>query len=210
MAHVSINGVKARGNELTEQAAERGHEVKAQVLRRGSELRDRALDAAERAREAASEAQTGRWAKFAGSRLASIRTRTKDVELVNQPRKVTYELVTLASGVLGGALAGAVFNRIWCAVSGAKQAPEPTELDRSIREVLIAGALQGALFGLVKAAVGRLTATGYQRFAGKTKRLSPGRAARGGRPPPHRNQWVQSCRICACAAASVIWPEQTD
>ncbi len=170
MAHVSINGVKARSNELTEQAVERGNELKAQALGRGSELRDRAIEVAERAREAAGQAPTSRWVKFAGSRLALIRARAKNAELVNQPRKVTFELVTLASGVLSGAVAGAVFNRIWCAVSGTEQAPEPGALDRNIREVLIAGALQGAVFGLVKAVVGRLTARGYQRFSGNDPR----------------------------------------
>lgn len=80
--------------------------------------------------------------------------------------KMTYELLSLASGVLGGALAGAVFTRIWRAVSGADEVPEPTELDRNIRDVLVAGMLQGAVFGLVKAALSRVTAQGYRQFTG--------------------------------------------
>ncbi|HEX8935832.1 MAG TPA: DUF4235 domain-containing protein [Pseudonocardiaceae bacterium] len=166
MAHVSINGVKARGNELTEQAVERGNELKTQVLERSNELRDRAVEVAERTRGAAGQVSKSRWAKLAGSGLALIRARAKDAELVNQPRNVSFQLVTLASGVIGGALAGVVFNRIWRAVSGTEQAPEPASLDHSMREVLVAGALQGAVFGLVKAAVGRVTAKGYQRFTG--------------------------------------------
>jgi len=78
--------------------------------------------------------------------------------------KVAYETLSLASGVLSGALAGAVFTRVWRAVSDADEAPEPTALDRNIREVLMAGALQGAVFGLVKAAMGRMAAKGYRRF----------------------------------------------
>jgi hypothetical protein len=170
MAHVSINGVKARGEELTEQAVGRGNELKAQVLGHGSGLRDRAVEVAERAREAASQAPMGKLAKLAGSGLALIRGRAKDAELVSQPKTVSFQVVTLLSGVVGGALAGVVFNRIWRAVSGAEQAPEPAALDHSFREVLVAGALQGAVFGLVKAAVGRLTAKGYQRFTGNDPR----------------------------------------
>ncbi|MGH3766453.1 MAG: DUF4235 domain-containing protein [Pseudonocardiaceae bacterium] len=170
MAHVSINGVKAQGNELTEQAVERGNEFKAHVLGRSSALRDRAVEVAERTREAASQVSMSSWAKLAGTGLALIRARAKDAELVNQPRNVSFQLVTLVSGVLGGALAGAVFNRIWRALSGAEQAPEPAALDHRMREVLVAGVLQGALFGLVKAAVGRLTAKGYQRFTGNDPR----------------------------------------
>jgi hypothetical protein len=77
-----------------------------------------------------------------------------------------FTLVSMASGILGGALAGALFNRLWRAVSGADEVPEPTALDRSVKEVLIAGVLQGAVFGLVKAIVGRITATSYRRFTG--------------------------------------------
>lgn len=79
--------------------------------------------------------------------------------------KMTYELLSLASGLLGGALAGALFTRLWSIVSE-DEAPEPTALDHNIRDVLIAGALQGAVFGLVKAALSRITAQGYRRFTG--------------------------------------------
>lgn len=80
--------------------------------------------------------------------------------------KATYEAISLTSGILGGALAGAIFTWIWREVSDEDEAPEPTALDRDIREVLIAGALQGVVFGLVKAALGRITAKGYRRFTG--------------------------------------------
>ncbi len=80
--------------------------------------------------------------------------------------KAMYQSVSLASGIVGGVLAGAAFTWIWRAVSDEDEAPDPTALDRDIREVLIAGALQGVVFGLVKAALGRLTAKGYRRFTG--------------------------------------------
>ncbi len=80
--------------------------------------------------------------------------------------KMTYELLSLVSGVLGGALAGAVFTRLWRLVSGADEVPEPTELDRSIRDVLVVGMLQGAVFGLVKAGLSRATAQGYRQLTG--------------------------------------------
>ena len=79
---------------------------------------------------------------------------------------MSYELVSLASGVLGGALAGAVFTRLWRAVSGAEDVPDPTELDRNIRDVLVVGMLQGAVFGLVKAILSRVTAQGYRQVTG--------------------------------------------
>lgn len=82
-----------------------------------------------------------------------------------KPDKATYKSLSLASGILAGALAGAAFTRVWRVVSD-DEAPEPTALDHDIRQVLVAGALQGAIFGLVKAAIGRVTATSYRRFTG--------------------------------------------
>jgi uncharacterized protein DUF4235 len=100
------------------------------------------------------------------------------VELVRAFKdKVIYESLSLVSGILSGALASAVFTRIWRALSDEDEAPEPAALDRNIREVLLAGALQGAVFGLVKAAMGRVAAKSYQRFnehdLKKLKRLNP-------------------------------------
>ncbi|MDQ3764280.1 MAG: DUF4235 domain-containing protein [Actinomycetota bacterium] len=95
---------------------------------------------------------------------------------MNTRSKVTYELGSLASGLVGGALAGAVFTRVWRAISGADEqnigrrraddVPEPTALDRDIRDVLLVGVLQGAVFGVVKAALGRITARGYRQLTG--------------------------------------------
>ena len=85
---------------------------------------------------------------------------------MNARGNAAFKLMSLVSGVLGGALAGAIFNGVWRAVSDADEVPQPTALDRNVREVLIVGALQGAVFGLVKAAFSRTTATAYRRLTG--------------------------------------------
>jgi len=84
--------------------------------------------------------------------------------------EVTYKLVSLASGILGGALAGAIFNWIWRVVSGADETPQPPALNHDFREVLVVGALQGAVFGLVKALLGRVTAKSYRGLVGRDLR----------------------------------------
>jgi hypothetical protein len=56
-----------------------------------------------------------------------------------------------------------VFKQIWKRVDdNDAAAPNPKDLHRSVREVLIAAVIQGAFFGLVKAAVDRAGATGYR------------------------------------------------
>jgi hypothetical protein len=76
------------------------------------------------------------------------------------------KLLSMANGLLGGAIAGALFSRLWRVVANEDEVPQPTALDRNLREVLIVGALQGAVFGLVKAALSRMTSQGYERFTG--------------------------------------------
>lgn len=75
--------------------------------------------------------------------------------------KALYKPLSLATGVLGGILAGAAFRQIWKRV-GDDNAPDPKDLARSNREVLVAAALQGAVFAVVKAAVDRAGAKGYR------------------------------------------------
>ena len=77
--------------------------------------------------------------------------------------KVMYEPLSIITSVAGGLLAGAVFNRIWKLVSATdREPPEPKDLRRSGREALVAAALQGLVFGVVRAAVDRAGARGYQ------------------------------------------------
>lgn len=76
--------------------------------------------------------------------------------------KAMYKPMSLATSVLGGIAAGAVFGQIWKRISDDESAPDPKDLERTSTEVLIAAALQGLVFGLVRAAVDRAGARGYR------------------------------------------------
>ncbi|MFF2554792.1 DUF4235 domain-containing protein [Nocardia sp. NPDC058058] len=77
-----------------------------------------------------------------------------------------YRPIGMLIGVLGGIAANAAFTQIWRRVSGEDQAPRATARNYSWQEVLVAAALQGAIFGLVKASIDRAGASGYQRLTG--------------------------------------------
>jgi hypothetical protein len=77
-----------------------------------------------------------------------------------------YKPLGLLIGVAGGIAANAVFARVWKTFTGQDEAPTATDRDRGWREILIAAAVQGAVFGLVKAAIDRGGAAGFQKATG--------------------------------------------
>ena len=80
--------------------------------------------------------------------------------------KFVYKPVSLLISVLGGMLASAIFKQIWKLAAREDEAPEATDARRGWHEILLAAALQGAVYGLVKAALGRGTAEGARKLTG--------------------------------------------
>lgn len=80
--------------------------------------------------------------------------------------KLLYKPFGLLFSVAGGLVASAVFARLWRLVTGEDEAPKATERRRSWSEVLIAATAQGAVFGLVKAAIDRGGAVGFRKATG--------------------------------------------
>ncbi|GAA5067007.1 hypothetical protein HNP84_001052 [Thermocatellispora tengchongensis] len=75
--------------------------------------------------------------------------------------------VSLVLSLLSGMLAAALFKRAWKLVSGEDDAPDADDRDHGWVEVLVAATLQGAIFGLVKAAVHRAGAQAVRRTGGR-------------------------------------------
>jgi hypothetical protein len=80
--------------------------------------------------------------------------------------KLLYKPAGLLAGVLGGVLAEVIFKRTWKIIAREDEAPKATDARRSWREVLLAAALQGATFAVVKAAVDRGAAEGTRKLTG--------------------------------------------
>lgn len=80
--------------------------------------------------------------------------------------KVMYKPLSLLAGVLGGVLAGEIFKRIWKLAAHEDDAPKATDAERGWAEILSAAALQGAVYGVVKAAIDRGAAEGAHRLTG--------------------------------------------
>jgi Protein of unknown function (DUF4235) len=80
--------------------------------------------------------------------------------------KLLYKPFGIIFGVLGGLIGGVIFKQIWKLVAGEEDAPRAKESEYGWGEVLPAAALQGAIFALVKAAVDRGGAHGFQKLTG--------------------------------------------
>jgi Protein of unknown function (DUF4235) len=80
--------------------------------------------------------------------------------------RLLYKPLSMGFSVAGGIAAGIVFKQVWKLLAGEDDAPRATESEYGWGEVLAAAALQGAIFGLVKAAIDRGAAEGLRKLTG--------------------------------------------
>lgn len=122
--------------------------------------------------------------------------------------KLLYKPVSILVSVLGGLLAGATVMRVWKLVAHQDEAPKATDAGHGWGEVLAAAALQGAVYALVKAALGRAAAEGtrqaYRRLAWRRQRAGEeggvttddvGRHRAGASPGPGPEQEIPAQEI---------------
>lgn len=74
-----------------------------------------------------------------------------------------YTPLSVATGVGGGLLAGAIFGQVWKRVGdNDAEPPDAKDLTQSAKTVFVAAAIQGLIVGLVRAALQRASARGYR------------------------------------------------
>jgi Protein of unknown function (DUF4235) len=81
--------------------------------------------------------------------------------------KLMYKALGLVVGLLASLLAGAIFKKLWKLTPGPDEAPEATDERRGWGEILLAAAVQGAIFALIKAVFDRATAEGVRQVTGE-------------------------------------------
>jgi Protein of unknown function (DUF4235) len=77
-----------------------------------------------------------------------------------------YKPVRMLVSVFSGMLAGALFRRLWKATVREDETPKATDARRRWGEVLVAAALEGAIFAVVKAVADRGAAEGTRKLTG--------------------------------------------
>jgi Protein of unknown function (DUF4235) len=80
--------------------------------------------------------------------------------------KIAYKPVGLILGVAASYVSGKVFTQVWKRITYDENAPSPTDEGRGWSEILLAAALHGVIFALVRAAVDKAGAEGVRKATG--------------------------------------------
>lgn len=83
--------------------------------------------------------------------------------------KILYRPVGLISSIAAGLIASAIFRAVWHKTVdvGEGDPPKALESEYSLKEILGAALIQGAIFAVVKAATDRGGARAFERMTGE-------------------------------------------
>jgi hypothetical protein len=79
---------------------------------------------------------------------------------------LTYKPIGFVLSWAAGSLAGIAFQKTWMAIRHEEDAPDALDKERGWGEVLLAAAVQGAIFAVVRSAVDRSGAKAIERSTG--------------------------------------------
>lgn len=80
--------------------------------------------------------------------------------------KLAYKPIGLIGGIVAGTLSGVIFKQIWKHVADEEDAPQALQSEYTMKEVVLASAIQGAIFAATKAAIERAGARGFSKVTG--------------------------------------------
>jgi hypothetical protein len=99
--------------------------------------------------------------KEAQAHMAGNKIKQKKMKL-----PMAYKPVGFALGWASGALAGLAFRKTWMAIRHEEDAPDALDRDRGWGEILLAAAVQGALFAVARSIADRAGAKAVERSTG--------------------------------------------
>ena len=80
--------------------------------------------------------------------------------------KLAYRPIGLIGGIAAGIVSGAIFKQVWKLVANEEEAPDALQSEYRMRDVVLAAAIQGAIFAATKAAIDRAGAQGFTKLTG--------------------------------------------
>jgi hypothetical protein len=82
---------------------------------------------------------------------------------------ILYRPWGLVASLLGGLIAGQIFQQVWKQLDpqSSDDPPKPLQSEYRLRKILIAAAIQGAIFTVVRALINRGGARLFERWTGE-------------------------------------------
>ncbi|MGI9156182.1 MAG: DUF4235 domain-containing protein [Marmoricola sp.] len=106
-----------------------------------------------------------------GNRSRSITRRSpmKQQQQTSKSAKILYRPIGIAGSLAGGLLAKQIFEKAWQRAAPGDQPdpPKALETEYPIKQILLAAAIQGAIFALVKTIINRGGARAFERATGE-------------------------------------------
>lgn len=92
--------------------------------------------------------------------------------------RLAYKPVDLVLGAVASAVSAAAVRQVWKRLGGSEQPPDVRDPTRDWSEILLAAAIQGAIFAVIRAAADRASAVSVARVAGDwpSRNRKPSRA----------------------------------
>ena len=83
--------------------------------------------------------------------------------------KILYRPWGLAASLIGGVVAGQVFQQVWKRLDpdSSGDPPKPLQSEYRLRKILVAALVQGAIFSVVRALINRGGARAFERWTGE-------------------------------------------
>jgi len=72
----------------------------------------------------------------------------------------------MLASLAAGSVAGAIFKQVWRRLADEDDAPDALQSEYSLRSVLLAAVIEGAIFAVVKALIERGGARTFERLTG--------------------------------------------
>ncbi len=79
---------------------------------------------------------------------------------------LAYRPVGLLASLAAGSIASAVFRVIWRRIAHEDEAPKALRADNTLGKIVLAAALEGAIFAVVRALIDRGGARGFEKVTG--------------------------------------------
>ncbi len=83
--------------------------------------------------------------------------------------KLLYRPVGLTASIVAGVISGQIVKQVWkhATPGDNADAPQALQSEYSMRDIVLAAAVQGAVFAMVKAVVDRVGAQAFERWTGE-------------------------------------------